>query len=486
MKLAQDRHLRLAIFIGVIAVAVRFIAINQPFIDEWSWRQSDVASIARNYFSGGFHFTKPQIDWAGDQPGYVGTEFPILPFTAALAYKVFGVHEWIGRGESVLFFAASLPFLFLLVREIFGAPAAVSALLFYSFAPLCVMASRCFMPDIPSLSLSIIGLYLFQRWRSDGRATSYFAGALCISLSILIKAPSAIIGAPLAVAAVYPSRRSEAKADDRRYFKLLGFALIALIPSAMWYWHARQIAQQFYPHHFFGAGGLKIENAAWYFTLVRRMFLSSFTPILCALGIAGAISARSTTTARPLFAWLAAMILFVIIVGYGNRHPWYQLPLVPILAAFAGDFCARMMRPRTFAVVAIAFLACAFVPIRNLYHESAGDLRTAGLQLKSATPPGALVIAPDYGDPTIFYYAERRGWHFLERDATYNGHPTSDADAIADLVQLRRRGATHIVFYSETFWWLDLYKEFAQFLGQHAVLIEASPQLRIYELNQGQ
>ena len=34
------------------------------------------------------------------------------------------------------------------------------------------------------------------------------------------------------------------------------------------------------------------------------------------------------------------MVLFVIVVGYGNRHRWYQLPLVPIAATFAGAACA--------------------------------------------------------------------------------------------------------------------------------------------------
>jgi 4-amino-4-deoxy-L-arabinose transferase-like glycosyltransferase len=489
VKLAQDRHLRLAIFIGTLAIAVRFIAINQPFVDEWSWRQSDVAAIARNYFTGGFHFARPQIDWAGKQPGYVGTEFPILPFGAALAYKIFGVHEWIGRGESVLLFAASLPFFFLFVRQIFGPNAAFCALFFYSFAPLCVMTSRCFMPDVPSLSLSIIGLYLFQRWitvssagaKPDGFKPSSFAmssslfwsSALCISLSILLKAPSAIIGAPLAIAAVY----------DRRHFsRLVVFALIALVPAAIWYTHAYQIAQTFYPHHMFGAGGFRVENLDWYLATLKRVFLSSLTPILFLLGIAGAITARSTRKAGVLYAWLAAMILFVIVVGYGNRHPWYQLPLVPIFAAFAGEFCARKLSPRTFALVVIATLACAIIPIRNLYRESAAELRLAGLELKRTTPPNSLIVAPDYGDPTIFYYAERRGWHFLERNATYYGHPTTDADAIVDLAQLRQRGATHIVFYSKTFWWLELYKDFARYLEEHATLVESNPQFRIYQL----
>ena len=152
---------RLAWLIGFTAVAVRLIAINQPFIDNWSWRESDVAAIARNFFENGFHFAYPQIDWAGNAAGYVGTEFPILPFAVALIYKFVGVNEWIGRLETVLFFAASLPIFYLLVRRIFGKSVALWALFFYSFAPLSIVASRAFIPDVPSLCLSLVGLYFF-------------------------------------------------------------------------------------------------------------------------------------------------------------------------------------------------------------------------------------------------------------------------------------------------------------------------------------
>ena len=102
----------LLVLIVVAAFVVRLIGIDQPFIDPWSWRQSDVAAIARNYLENGFHFKRPQIDWAGNQPGYVGTEFPILPFLAALFYKGAGVQEWIGRIQGVLFFVAALAFFF--------------------------------------------------------------------------------------------------------------------------------------------------------------------------------------------------------------------------------------------------------------------------------------------------------------------------------------------------------------------------------------
>src|SRR6201999_4141832 len=132
-------------------------------------------------------------DWAGGSGGYVGTEFPILPFLAAICYKLAGIHEWIGRSQSVIFFAISLPFFFLLVRKIFGNTSAVWAAFFYAFAPLNVFAGRSFMPDVPSLSLAIIGLYFFLLWLRDRGIISFCLGAIAISMSILIKATSIVI-----------------------------------------------------------------------------------------------------------------------------------------------------------------------------------------------------------------------------------------------------------------------------------------------------
>src|SRR6266496_6319377 len=191
-----------AIVLWLLAVGVRLVLIDQPFVDDWSWRQSDVAAIARNFFEYGFRFGYPQIDWAGASAGYVGTEFPILPFLAAICYKLAGIHEWIGRSQAVIFFAASLPLFFLLVREVFDNTAAAWATFFFSFAPLNVFAGRSFMPGVPSLSLAIIGLYFFLRWIRDREWAPLLVAAIVISLSILIKATSIIIAAPLAYLAV--------------------------------------------------------------------------------------------------------------------------------------------------------------------------------------------------------------------------------------------------------------------------------------------
>ena len=508
---ATDAAPRIVFVICILAVAARLVFINQPYVDHWSWRQSDVAAIARNFLQNGFRFGYPQIDWAGDVPGYVGTEFPILPFIAAVCYKFAGVHEWIGRIQAVILFAVSLPFFFLLVRELFGSTAAVWASFFYCFTPLNVFAGRSFMPDVPSLSFAIVGLYLFLRWVEHGESSSFFVAAIAISLSLLIKITSVVIVAPLvylAVAAV-SERRNSRKGDLqiapavletaapcvgawRAPLKFVLFAAIALLPSAIWYWHAHQIAQKFYPHHFFGAGGIRIESFPWYWHIAQQTLVSSLTPALSVMALAGLFVPRSRDrrNSRLFHWWLAAMIVFIVVVGYGNRHRWYQLPLVPIAAAFAGAGCAfmgskissRLAAITSSILLALTFLILAFVYVRPFYESSAAQLRDAGLGLKKVTPPDALIVAADMGDPTIFYYAERKGLHFLEQNAIYNGTPDDSQQAIENLEQLRGRGATHFVFTRNTFWWLQSYPEFLGYLSKHATLIEATPEFRIYEL----
>ncbi len=492
------RTTKIAIALSVLAIAARFILIDQPFIDRWSWRESDVAAIARNFLQNGFHFARPQIDWAGDQPGYVGTEFPILPFMAALCYKIFGVHEWVGRSQAVVFFALSLPFFFLMVRQVFGPLAAVWALFFYSFAPLAIMTSRCFMPDVPSLSLALIALYFFMRWIEHRQWTAFFLSAVALSLSILIKATSGVIAAPLLyllVAALCERRNLRAQKDSdshRPPLQMLAlFAIIAVLPSAAWYWHAYQIARASYPFHFFGEGGITIENLAWYWEIAWRTVSSSLTPLLSILALIGLFIAPRPKFARVFHWWLIAMVLFILTAGYGNRHPWYQLSFVPISCALAGTACAVVaskVGSATTKLVWSIFLAATFLCLAifytvPFYEPVAASFHNAGLELKKITPRDALIVAADDGNPTLFYYAERKGWHFPEQHGMWEGGPRDSEQAIVDLEQLRTRGASYFVFPRDTFWWLNYYTGFVQYLKRSAELIKATDNFKIYRLH---
>ena len=231
-------------------------------------------------------------------------------------------------------------------------------------------------------------------------------------------------------------------------------------------------------------------NAAWYWKIAQQTALSSLTPTLFLLAIIGLAVAPRGKHSRLFHWWLAAMIAFIFFVGWGNRHQWYQLPLVPIAAVFAGCACQRIgevLRPQRAVLFVASLLLIAgfgissYLCARPLYRSSATGLRNLGLELNQATTANALVIAADDGDPTVFYYAHRKGWHFLE-DGIYQGNPLDSAQILVDLEKLRKRGATHLVFYSGTRWWLDYYREFAERLSATSTLVEETPEFTIFRL----
>jgi 4-amino-4-deoxy-L-arabinose transferase-like glycosyltransferase len=154
--------------------------------------------IAENFYRHGFNILYPQINWAGPAPGYVGTEFPLVPLLASVCYLLFGVQDWNGRAISVAFFAASVPFFYLLVKQISTAQSGLLAAGVYTLTPLSVFTNRSFMPDMASLSCSLAALYLFAAWLTrPPHPLLFLATTLATSLAILVKVPAVILGLPL-------------------------------------------------------------------------------------------------------------------------------------------------------------------------------------------------------------------------------------------------------------------------------------------------
>jgi hypothetical protein len=190
--------------------------------------------------------------------------------------------------------------------------------------------------------------------------------------------------------------------------------------------------------------------------------------------------------------WLAAAGLFIIIVGFGNRHPWYQPHVVPVAAAFAGrafDFVLRRIRGLTesrtaelfaAATVFVAVTLASYIYVKPLYNPWGIPLWKAGREIDSIAPSKAHVIFVADGDSSKIYYSKRKGWHaFDDRDW---GVPLDSEQAIIGLENLRNRGATHLVFNQYTLWWLDYYKEFGDYIDSHYRRIRETADFLIFGL----
>jgi 4-amino-4-deoxy-L-arabinose transferase-like glycosyltransferase len=471
-----------------LALIVRLIRISQPYVDQWSFKQGTIAMIAENFYRNGFNIFYPQINWAGNSAGYIGTEFPLVPFLASLLYIPFGVHEWIGRSVSVTFSVAALPFFYLLVKKISNERSAVFAAVIYALAPLSIFASRSFMSDMTSLGFSVIALYLFSEWldRSNNRPLLW-AAAAATALAILVKAPAAIIGLPLSYMAWEKYRW-----NFIRQPKVWLFACLSVVFPAAWYAHAYFITLIYPPHQFAGSDGLSLEDLRFYTSVARRLVGSSLTPVVAVGMLAGLFLPPATKYGRMFYWWLVAICFFIFIAGFGNRHPWYQLPVVPVAAAFAGQACDfALLRIRGItqlrsaelfaaATVVVAITLASYVYVKPLYDPWGMPLWKAGHELDSIAPSDAHVIFVADGDSSKIYYSKRKGWHAFD-DSDW-GPPLDSEQAIIGLEKLRNRGATHLVFTQYTLWWLDYYKEFGDYIDSHYRRIRDTADYLIFDL----
>src|SRR5437016_6246411 len=87
----MTRTIKLVATMSIFAVAARLVLVNQQYIDHWSWRQSDVATIARNFSENGFPFAYPQISWRGSHCHFIGAAYQIADRRHRCAALVPGV-----------------------------------------------------------------------------------------------------------------------------------------------------------------------------------------------------------------------------------------------------------------------------------------------------------------------------------------------------------------------------------------------------------
>ena len=106
---------------------------------------------------------------------------------------------------------------------------------------------------------------------------------------------------------------------------------------------------------------------------------------------------------------------------------------------------------------------------------------------QGSLPSGATVAVISRGDDELLKLPGRRGWHFpQERDGSYTGyHPSDSTTAIAQLEELRQRGAEYLMIPSTSLWWLDFYTGFREHLeANYSLIVDREDACLIYQLSE--
>lgn len=157
------------------------------------WRQTDCLSIAKNYYEEGMNFFQPALHYQGVEGGKAVSECPILNYTAAALWKVFGEHEFIYRLlEYVIFLCAVFLLFNTLLRFTGSAWLSFFAASLLLTSPLLAYYSLNFIADVPALSMAIISFCFLYRFSREGGTTFFYAALVTGALGVLMKASALV------------------------------------------------------------------------------------------------------------------------------------------------------------------------------------------------------------------------------------------------------------------------------------------------------
>jgi 4-amino-4-deoxy-L-arabinose transferase-like glycosyltransferase len=421
---------RIIFYILLLALLLRLYHITFPVSGWHSWRQSDTAAIARNFYENGYKLLYPQVDWGGGTPGYVESEFQIYPFFVALLYSVFGVNDMWGRMLSVIFSLVTIYMLYLFVRKIITDKVALWSALIYAVLPLNIYYSRAFMPESAMLMCSVFGIYYFYKWFEEDKNKFLYISAIFISFAVLLKLPCSYLGLPL----FYLAYRKYGFHLFKKYFLWL-FVLIIFVPAVLWYNHAHQLyvngGVSFSIWNFgedkWGTFGLLIKpsfyNDIFFKSIAERLLL--YPGFI--LFIWGLFIKRQNDNERLFDFWLLSIFIFILIVSQGNlRHEYYQLPFVLPAVVYAGKVFSKYVRFENlsdsfkehkfqFIILGLCIIlipVLSYLRYSNFMRSENYDSALFKLtnEVKTLTNDTDLVITASDNNPVYLYLSHRKGW----------------------------------------------------------------------------
>ncbi len=412
----------------LLAFCARMYRINNPILDWHSFRQSDTASVTREFVKKGITPLVPtyqdhsNIQSGEDNPmGYRMVEFPLLNTITAgiiVASQNKLPLELTSRVVVVFFSLAMLYSLFFLVKDIYDKKTAYLSVLVLAIHPYTVFYSRAVLPEMLLLFCSITSLYFFYRGlQKTGTLWHWLVSAILLACAFLVK--PFVIFTGLVYLAIWIQN------DGKNWYKrvvLLPYLVIALTPIVLW----RQWILQ-YPDGIPASDWLFNGNhirfrPSWFrwlgYERMIKMFLGFVGVIPFFAGVFGQTKKQFVITA----AWWTGVVAYFTVIATGNvQHDYYQIMVMPIFAITV-SFGLRNMQlwlskkttqPVSYLIPLVILLtACigSWRYVGGFFSVNHWEYAKTGKIVDELVPSDAKVIAPAFGDTSFLFQTNRTGW----------------------------------------------------------------------------
>jgi 4-amino-4-deoxy-L-arabinose transferase-like glycosyltransferase len=414
--LRWGRRERWYIALLLLAFALRLYQFGDLPDGAHEFRQTETLMFAQSYGQGA-DWLAPQITYDGPIPLPDPLEFPAYSIVIYVANAITGVDLLTaGRVFSWLLSVAAI-LLFDRICALRDHPRRRTATILFALAPMAIYYGHAVQPDTLLLTAGLAAAYFFLRSvRCSGRRAWAWVSASTIALALAAGIKPTIvpiIGLPI----LYCAWR------ERR---LLAGALVvgaATMSAGAWLLYVDSTLATFNPDYSAYAGlSNRFGPLEWdldldyYRNIVNNAAFLLLPPLT--VGLVLATLARRKTDLW-WWAWLGGGIISILVLTrQNNENFYYQLPIIPALAALAAYSAAPWPRRLFLRLAPIAALVLASwqVASADLFTENP-VYYDAGRALAAQAAPGAPVLAlSDYANtttqfPQIMYYSGHAGWN---------------------------------------------------------------------------
>jgi 4-amino-4-deoxy-L-arabinose transferase-like glycosyltransferase len=340
-KLRQaEKWLEFFGLLGLWIAALALFTVHLGHLPLRDWDEGTVAQVAKEISQasvGQWQWLFPQM-WG--EP-YLNKP-PLIHDLIALLYHFFGVNEWTTRLPGSLLTAASVPFLYLLGRELFPSrlTALFSALVYLTLLPV-VRHGRLAMLDGAVLCFQIILFTCLLRSRRDLRWS--LAAGLGFSLLCLTKGMMGVL--LLAIGLLFLAWDTPRLLSSTYFWS--GITLGAL-PGLAWYFlqgiHYREIFWQALLRQQVNRVAQNVDNhqgPPWFYAVE---ILKYTFPWLLFFVYGLRLVWQENRYSWAKFILVGAGVYFLTVTLMATKLPWYIMPIYPFLALAGGAALADLKK----------------------------------------------------------------------------------------------------------------------------------------------
>lgn len=401
--------------------------------------QADRASIAFNYARVDMNILKPRVMETGTQDGVTPCEFPLINYTAAVYYRLFGYHPFGYRFIMWCLAAigtwAVFDLFFRWFRQIL--PAIILCFTWYSGSILAFYTPG-FLPDTASMAFMCLALRQWFINLSNPSVKRIWYFFLFASLAGLIKFTALIFVIAIGIAELTEKLRG------RKNGAMLVAAAGVFVPVVLWYlyckWLERKVGGSYFLMQWVMPSNID-EFKAWFEIYFHNWFKQTYHSaqwILIAAGfvLVGFIRVESRLKTFSLLSLPGVIAFFVLMEGQFRYHDYYIIAMLPFAILPMGAVYEMIrQRAQTLALImlsAVLVLGLSdaktgvrlrYTPGNDRYQTFFEPAQFEGVNNwlnKNGVSSGTKILAAFDPNPNnLLYFLQRRGYRTFDHSETY-------------------------------------------------------------------